>query len=254
MARLLSRLSLILFLLELSSYDVRAQECPPHGLDALQTVDLDIFFGEERFAQKVTLTTFTRPVTLFCQRQAYQKSRRQVQPFYCGIAPNLCFPAFEGQLLLDVFNSASFARTTGPGGGGPLRSIQKAPGAKFANGGRSSPPASYGDFFLLATGTYEDLLNEDLDVSELAGEPSSTDYAWAIFSGGLPEISTGNGCLPGVGATVNGVFTFTRDPIPPEGAIDRIIEVADFLGFDTSGFLTVEHEGCKYPEPFFFQF
>merc|ERR1712087_119944 len=98
-----------------------------------------------------------------------------------------------GQLFLDVFNSASIGRVDGPSGGGPLRSIQKAPGATFANGDRFQPPVTYGEFLLLATGTLEDLLNEDLDVSELAREPSSTDYYWAILSGGLPEIDTGNG-------------------------------------------------------------
>lgn len=243
--------SLFLTFATLETAVVVAQECPPPGLVPLPNFDFEAFVSEPYFAVKLQPTFLFNPSVLFCERLAFSFAQDQSLPRFCDFLPFLCVEAFESQVFLDSVGSVS----EGVGGESlsqNTRFISSDPNgsAIFKNGFSFLPPATYSDFAIVAAGTFDDLLDETLPVSEFAPQPSSNVYDWIIFSiGGLPGVDTGNGCVPGLGRFDTSSYALsTREQIPPQLAIDRLVEIADFIGFDTSILLdVVQEEGCVFP-------
>lgn len=230
----------------LSFLGVHGQECPPPGLDTVASFDFASFISSPFFVLRAVPGISVAPNAFFCGRQAYSLAEEQSPIRICQFLPFLCIPTFPGQTFVDVLNSGNIGSVDGPLLSGPILAVTADPdGAAEAKVGASFLPSrTYTDLLVVAAGTFDDLLDESVTVAELADQPASTVYDWVIITSGPAIRSTGNGCIP----RLEGLILYSRDPLPPPQIADRITEVADFLGFDTSLLEDFVQEGCTYPE------
>lgn len=146
---------------------------------------------------------------------------------------------------------------TGPVGGVPykesdppptglFRAIQRSPNrepAKLTVGFLSNFQRTP-SYWVVAAGTYDDAIAASSPI------PTSTEYDWAIITGGSPDLETDSGkCIPKPGrADFLGMWMFARDGVPPAGVIAGIDQIASDMGLDTTKWLPVDQEGCVFDE------
>ena len=160
--------------------------------------------------------------------------------------------SFEGQQFFNIINEARIGSVDGPELVNRLIAITRDPdgNADIFQGIPIPFPQTLtiGDFFIVAAGTFEDLLNPNIDVAELVN-PRTNVYEWSIQVGGAPVVRGGNGCLPRI-TVLNpvGIFYLSRTPSPPPGSRERIDEITAFLGLSTAELVDVELDGCEFGE------
>ena len=113
--------------------------------------------------------------------------------------------------------------------------------AKAKVGPTFLPSFVYGAYWIIEAGTFENL--------EDGTYASSTDdqYDWALISGGPPKVETPHGCSPGTGENnYNGLWMFSRDPLPASGVSDKIERIAAEKGFDITLWEPIVQEGCIF--------
>lgn len=80
----------------------------------------------------------------------------------------------------------------------------------------------------------------------VAAGPSSSQYDWALVSGGQPMHQAAGGCRTGTGINGSGLWIFLRSPQRDEAAIAAVRAIAAEQGFDLSVLGNVTHKGCTY--------
>ena len=100
-----------------------AQVCPPPGLAPL-VLDLESFASAPFFAVKGVPVLFFDPNINFCLRQTFTFREPQT---ICRFLPFLCIPTFEGQVTIDLFNSANVGSVNGPLVPNPLIAVSDDP-------------------------------------------------------------------------------------------------------------------------------
>lgn len=224
---------------------VHAQNCPPPQLGTVPDFDFESFISAPFFVVSGILDFAVSDQLFFCARQAYRLAERQSLPGICSFLPFLCLDSFEGQVFFDIQNSGNAGSTSGPGFAAELNGItSSAAGNAEARIGPSFSPVSrlYTPLLVVAAGTFADLLDESIDVSQLA-IPTSNNYEWAIFTNGPATRRSGNGCVP----ELQGLLLYSRDPLPGDAIISRIEDVTLFLGLDTTRLSRIDQVGCVYP-------
>jgi lipocalin len=211
-----------------------SNNCPPSGFDAKQDFDIDLYLGRW-YAQKQI------PV-------AYQS----IDEFYCVTADytmdkNFCiFCNYAARI--DILNQARKGSVDGEKLGGAnrfFRGIIRRPRTDPAKitVGFLAPFLIRASYWVVAAGSYADILLGAQTIN-----PTS-DYEWAIITGGPPSRDGANGtCKPNPGVlNFLGMWMFARDSVPPEGVIAAIEAYAlNTLNLDTSAWFPVQHEGCVY--------
>eukprot|EP00210_Caulerpa_lentillifera_P007243 g6930.t1 len=208
-------------------------QCPPPGFDALKYLDVEDFISHSWYVQEQTVVAYQAPNSFYCVVATY--------------APKNKADIFDG---LIVYNYANLNQVNGQsiGSSGSGRDAglfsnmeaiipDKNQPSKLMVGLsvlRSFAPLLYGPYWVVAAGTN-----------------AEGKYAWAIVSGGAPEIATSKGCRTARSYLsrfqVNGVglWLFSRKPVDPENtAIMR--KVAIKLGFDIDDLMPVEQMDCLY--------
>ena len=211
-----------------------SKNCPPSGFNAKEDFDFDLYLGRW-YAQKQI------PV-------AYQS----IDEFYCVTADytedkNFCLFCNYAQRI-DILNQARKGNVDGEKRGGAsrfFRGIIRRPQTEPAKitVGFFTPFLIRARYWVVAAGSYVDILLGEETVNQ------TTDYEWAIITGGPPSRDGANGtCKPNPGIlNFLGMWMFTRDSVPPEGVIAAIEEYAlNELNLDTSAWFQVQHEGCVY--------
>lgn len=233
-----------LFVAVMLSVNVCAQNCPPPGFDALQTFDIDSYISDSWYAVKQIPLSYQPIEDFFCVRADYIRDTSR-----CLFCLN--------SVKVQVYNQARNGSVNGTIGGTPysitdppakglFRAFQRRPDSEPAKltVGFLSNFALRANYWVVAAGTYEDA------ISRTGPIPTSTQYDWAIISGGLADKETENGkCIPNPGVTdFLGMWMFARDGVPPAGVIDGIEEIASIMGLDTTKWLPVVQEGCIFEE------
>merc|ERR1711939_759848 len=81
----------------------------------------------------------------------------------------------------------------------------------------------------------------------VAAGPSSSNYEWAIISGGQPTVQYDDGCTTKeTGTNGSGFWFFTREKIASQDTLDAMKAKAKSLGFTLSRLHSVTQEGCTY--------
>mmetsp|Transcript_36129 Transcript_36129/g.95207 ORF Transcript_36129/g.95207 Transcript_36129/m.95207 type:complete len:224 (-) Transcript_36129:133-804(-) len=82
----------------------------------------------------------------------------------------------------------------------------------------------------------------------VAAGPKSSDYEWALVSGGQPTIpgATEGTCKTGTGVNGSGLWIFLRSALRDEDAIQMVRQIAAEKGFDLTVLADVDQEGCLY--------
>ena len=80
----------------------------------------------------------------------------------------------------------------------------------------------------------------------VAAGPSSSDYEWALISGGQPTKEAPGGCQTGSGINDSGLWIFLRSKARDEAKLAMVRQIAAQKGFDLSVLGNVTHEGCTY--------
>jgi lipocalin len=80
----------------------------------------------------------------------------------------------------------------------------------------------------------------------MAAGPSSSNYEWAIVSGGQPTVKHADGCSTKTkGINGSGFWLFTRATVASSATITEMRDTASKLGFSLSQLLDVKQAGCK---------
>ena len=208
--------------------------CPPSGFDAKQDFDIDLYLGRW-YAQKQIPVAYQSLDEFYCVTADYTKDKNFC--IFCNYAPRI-----------DILNQARKSSVDGEKLGGAnrlFRGIIRRPRTNPAKitVGFLAPFLIRPSYWVVAAGSYADIL--------LGGQTlnPTTDYEWAIITGGSPSRDGVNGtCKPNPGIlNFLGMWMFARDSIPPEGVIAAIETYAlNVLNLDTSAWFPVEHEGCVY--------
>ena len=83
------------------------------------------------------------------------------------------------------------------------------------------------------------------------GPLTSKGYEWVLVTGGSPNQRRDGFCVPDetfgtLFGNGQGMGILTRDPIPREGLVDEVRNVAWSLGLNANYMLPVDHNGCSY--------
>lgn len=225
----LSIVSTIAILISGTQASKKCNSCPPKDLDAKKDLCLTSFISAPWYAVKQMPVRYQPLESFYCVKAEYTLKKK---PWY----------QIGSTLNLKVENYA----TTGVNGkvrGGELSAKVRDPkntASKLKVGPKFLPTIAYGDYWVMAAGTYEDVLAKS--TTPFAG----TTYEWAIISGGAPKNSSNGKCITGTGTNGSGFWMFTRDPLPPVGVIEAVEQVASNLGYDVSQWKLVEQKGCTY--------
>jgi lipocalin len=212
----------------------RSENCPPPNFDALQDFDINLYLGRW-YAHKQIPVAYQSIDQFYCVTADYTKDKNFC-PF-CNYAPRI-----------DILNQARQDSVNGTKLGGAnrfFRGIIRRPRRDPAKitVGFFSPFLPKANYWVVAAGLYEDILVGQTTVG------STTNYEWAIISGGSPVREGMNGkCKPNPGIlNFLGMWMFLRDSDPLPGVIEAIDTYAsNVLGLDTTAWLPVQHEGCVY--------
>jgi lipocalin len=226
-----SRISLLVAaFLQATSHVVAV--CPPEGLDAVQEFDIEKYVDERWYSVK-QLPVFYQPEDqLYCVFSDYAIDTSKS----VGCSLFGCPPAITG------FNSARDGSPTGKVVSVNFRATIPDPvyePAKLFIGGSFQPNFTRRgtNYWVVAVGTYNELPG-------LVAEPDSAFYQWAIISGGTPNTEGNSGSCYNSG----GFWFYSREPTPPDGALDAIEDIAIGLGLDTSVLKQVNQTGCVNDE------
>ena len=213
--------------------------CPPPGFDAKQDFDIDLYFGRW-YAQKQIPVAYQTIDEFFCVTADYTRDKNFC--IFCNYAPRI-----------DILNQARKSSVDGEKLGGAqrfFRGVIRRPNSEPAKitVGFFAPFLVRARYWVVAAGSYTDILSYAGLLVNQTFTPT-TDYEWAIITGGPPSREGANGtCKPNPGLlNFLGMWMFTRDSIPAEGVITAIESYAlNELNLDTSAWFLVQHEGCVY--------
>jgi len=213
-----------------------SSNCPPTGFDALNPFDIDSYISALWYPVRSAPVIYARGQS-YCS--VIQYKRNTSCRFFCGNKPRI-----------EVRNRGRRGAVDGPvNSGGVLRAVVPDPEnnpAKIKVSGLQRLTRNT-NYWVVAAGTYADALSGE----PLQAQPSSTNYDWAIVAGGRPFRETENEkCMPGIGSwDTRGLWMFMRDPIPEDGVIEAVEQLADSMGLDTREWNENAniHEGCTYP-------
>jgi len=212
--------------------------CPPPGFDSVKKFDPAAFISTSWYVQAQTIVAYQGLDTFYCVVATYE-------------------PVNETDILqgLTVYNYANKDKVNGEafgtsGSGGE-------PGV-FANLTAIVPDAEDPSKLLVGLSVMR-LFIPEMFLHYVygpywvvaVGEDEAGEYEWAIISAGAPEVPTPDGCKTGYDLFApfkfNGVglWLFSRNPVDP-AATREMKSVAKNLGFDISGLIPVEQEGCEY--------
>jgi len=212
--------------------------CPPPGFDSVKDFDAAEFISRSWYVQEQIIVGYQRLDSLYCVAATYE-------------------PVNETDILqgLTVYNYANVGKVNGEpkgtsGSGGE-------PGI-FANLTAVVPDPDDPSKLLVGLGVLLRFVPKPWLPFVFGpywvvavGEGEEGEYNWAIISAGAPEVPTPDGCKTGRDLLApfqfNGVglWLFSREPVDP-AATKEMKSVAKNLGFDISGLVPVEQEGCKY--------
>lgn len=227
----------------------KQRQCPLEGVEAVPRFNFNQLLGKSWYAVKKAPSVITFPGTEpYCLRRVYQLARLQAPP---PIPATVAFPfLFEnyyvGQKYFDVTTSSNMGSVLGDTEEFKLKAIttDRQRSAELTEGPSFVPNSGlYVDSFIVAGGTIAELEIIGSNLSDLVVPDRARDLEWFILSDGLPRINNGNGCIP-----LNEGYSFwTTELDASEQAMARMVDVANFLGYDTSPLKDVEQDGCSYP-------
>ena len=212
-----------------------SNSCPPSGFDAKQDFNVDLYLGRW-FVQKQIPVAYQPIEALYCVTATYTRDTNFC--IFCNYAPRI-----------DILNQAREGSVDGEKLGGAVRFFRgiirrpRSDPAKITVGfGAPFQPRS--SYWVVAAGLYADIL-----LGEETPNLLTSDYEWAIVTGGAPSLEGVNGtCKPNPGQlNFLGMWMFARDGVPPEGVIAAIEAYAlNVLKLDTTAWVPVAQEGCVY--------
>lgn len=205
--------------------------CPPTGFDAVSTLDLDGFVEARWYSAKQLPVQYQPRSQFYCVYASYTKITKKSA--YCRLFGCTDPPSIK------VFNSARRKSVTGSINsitfGGTITDVKNNPAKVKVTLGLIPRLLRRGsNYWVVARGKYADL--------GLTTPVSSFTYDYAIITSGSPKKKADDGGCYSSG----GMWIFTRDAVPPAGAIDAIEVIAKGLGLSTSVWLPVTQAGCTY--------
>eukprot|EP00581_Thalassiosira_minuscula_P014109 CAMPEP_0183720716 /NCGR_PEP_ID=MMETSP0737-20130205/13250_1 /TAXON_ID=385413 /ORGANISM="Thalassiosira miniscula, Strain CCMP1093" /LENGTH=250 /DNA_ID=CAMNT_0025950631 /DNA_START=42 /DNA_END=794 /DNA_ORIENTATION=- len=210
-------------------------ECPPADYAPKSSFDAAEYISKPWYSLKQLPVTFQGTNTFSCTRAKYTEITGK---------DFLCIISFScNKLRITVENQS---RTGGVGGtvnNAQLYAVNEDPAipSQLTVTPSFLPTWLFGpNYWVLDAGTYSDLLGEERD-------PESTEYEWALISGGPAGTASNGKCITGAGPlNNNGFWYFSSQPVPPTGVIEKLDEKAESYGIDISVLLPVTQEGCVY--------
>lgn len=211
--------------------------CPPANYETKSNFDATTYVENGPWYPLAQLPVlYQRPNSLFCVRATYT-----IEPdrtLWCRIFRRC------DKTRIDVLNQARTGGVDAEPSDANLHAFieDDAVPSQLSVAPRFLPPLFYGpNYFVMEAGTYTELIDDNKG----KGEFTSTDYQWAIISGGPADEESNGACITGEGFfNGEGFWLFSNTPSPPEGALQKLEELAASFGVDTSVLLPVVQDGC----------
>lgn len=224
-----------LSVLSLSFGDENEIICPPPKFATKQNFHVLNYIKNSWYPLKQLPVRFQREDSFYCVRAQYTLDTKR--NWWCFIFRKC------DRIRIKVFNQGRIGGIDGKVTEANLYGIamDRNDPAKLKVAPKFLPTNIFGGpYWVLEAGTYSELLQSD----KTSGF-TSTQYDWAIITGGAPKIPSNGKCVTGTGDTnTNGIWLFSRQPIPPAGTVEKLETIAQVNGIDTSVLLPVTQEGC----------
>ena len=214
----------------------RNDACPPTGFSTKQNFEPTTYITKTWYSLKQLEVQFQEEDSFYCVRAQYTLDTKK--NWWCRLF-FMC-----DRLRIKVNNRGRIGSVDGPVDEANLYAFIKdsSEPSKLRVGPRILPPIINGPYWVLEAGTYAELLSG-------TNEFESTDYEWALISGGPPTIESNGKCTPGIPGpeTRNGFWYFSSNPVPPEGVMEALDTLAsETYGIDISLLRPVVQEGCTH--------
>lgn len=212
--------------------------CPPANFSTKSDFNLGNYIKHRWYALKQLPVVFQPPKSLYCVRAQYSLDTQD--NWWCKIF-KVC-----DRVRINVLNEGRNGGIHGKLIQANLYGIVMDTNdpARLKIGPKGIPINLFGGpYWVVEAATYHEVL---------AGQTkgfTSTDYDWALIVGGELKVDSGsNGkCITGKGRTNSkGIWILSREPVPPAGVLEKLEQIAEIHGIDTSTFLPVTQQGCDF--------
>lgn len=217
-----------LFLISVVSLVAAAPQCPPPGFSALKNLDIERYISAPWYTQMQAVNAFQQKDVNYCVRAIYSPVKSQHHDRYLKFMPQF-LRGGPNEIKIDVFNYANKGKVNGQVQSVNISAVitnpQSYPGELLV-GQKFLPRILWGPYWVVAVGD---------------------EYEWAIVSGGPPKYATAKGkCKNGDGYNGSGLWFFTRAQETSAAVVDKMLQIASDLGYDTSVLNKVYQTDCEY--------
>lgn len=193
--------------------------CQP--VTTMKDVNQTEFLRATWFAQLQQEVPYQSKDDLFCVAATYEVEGKTV-------------PLFKGKVI-SVYNYANKGKVNGPpsntGNGTVLCARQKdnKDNSKLLVAPCFLPNLLAGPYWILGAG------------------PTSSNYQWAVVSGGQPTVEYSDGCTTKTTGTNNsGLWIFSRSTVISKEYLNDAVDLLKSKNYTLSQLLPVKQDGCKY--------
>ncbi|KAI8466627.1 MAG: hypothetical protein J3K34DRAFT_524407 [Monoraphidium minutum] len=228
--------------------------CPPKQFDSVANFDLAKFIAAPWYVQNQTVLKYQPKQNLFCVRAKYIP----IDPKNLSKGIRVCNFANGGAINKAAMGTCLAKGVKPPAGQPPSFEMQGLPWpARRSDPATAASKLVVGPANLLATKSAEELVKPPPPgAPRLAGpywvvavgksKNAAVGYDWAIVSGGAPSQATINdACIPPTKSD-DGLWLFTRAPVPPKADVTAMTAAAKALRLDLKALAPVVQAGCTY--------
>lgn len=209
--------------------------CPPAGFKTKRNFQVLNYIKKSWYPLKQLAVRFQQPESFYCVRAQYSLDTKR--NWWCFLF-RVC-----DRTRINVLNQGRLGSVDGKETQAKLKGIAMNPhdASKLKVAPRFLPTNLLGGpYWVIEAGSYAELL----DQNKTSGF-TSTDYEWAIITGGEPKLESNGKCVTGTGdRNSNGIWLFSSNPDPPAGVLEKLEQLAQQHGIDTSVLLPVTQDSC----------
>lgn len=210
------------------------QACPPANFATKKNFQVLNYIKNSWYPLKQLPVQFQQADSLFCVRAQYTLDTKR--NWWCFLF-RVC-----NRIRIKVLNQGRIGSIKGEETKANLYGIamDSRDPAKLKVAPKFLPTNLFGGpYWVVEAASYAELLD-----GKTSGF-TSTEYDWAIITGGAPKVSSNGKCVTGEGErNSNGIWLFSREPTPPQGVLEKLETIAQLNGIDTSVLLAVTQKGC----------
>ena len=200
-----------------------AQFCPPPGFASVGDVNITEYTSRTWFIQEQQVNGYQTENDLFCVTATYELDNAPSVPFFDGTVVGVYNYANRG----GINEGIPAAMPSSPGL--CARELDSNDPSKLAVAPCFLPNALAGPYWVIALG----------------GE--SSDYEWALVSGGEPNEPVEDGCSTSLtDLNGSGLWIFSREQVLAPEKLAEARQAALDAGFSLSQMISVPQMGCTY--------